>query len=285
MKRFRAVFAELLLSGLVLPAQQPKTFSFETYDQVTIRKNPTTQIGIRIAEWPGQRFILWLPEWINDLWWQWDPPVAHQAFTKTDRGGLRWEFAGNPKARITAELIPRKAALLFEVRVKNLTSEDLLHVAIQNCLPLSEAPDFACRDFSQLYLRMAKKWRSLAELGITDPRPMFYRAGFLESGRIDAWQGKFKSHNQKERVDYPLMIVRSRDGKRAIGTASEDYQCVFHNHSDQYLLCLHSQQAPLDKLPAGDEVVFRQMLYFTEGGIKEVVDAYESDIKRGALKR
>jgi hypothetical protein len=285
MTPLRPAFACLLLSSSVSVAQQPKTFSFETYDQITIRKNPTTQIGIRLAEWPGQKFILWLPEWINNLWWQWDPPVAHQDFKKTNRGGLRWEFTGNPKTRITAELIPRKSALLFEVRVKNLTAEDMLHVGIQNCLPLSEAPDFACRDFSQLYVRMRKQWHSLAELGVTDPRPMLYRGGFLESGRMDAWEGKFKSHNQKERVDYPLMIVRSRDGKRAIGTASEDYQCVFHNHSDQYLLCLHSQQAPVDRLPAGGEAVFRQMFYFTEGGIEDVVRAYEADIRSGALKR
>jgi hypothetical protein len=82
-----------------------------------------------------------------------------------------------------------------------------------------------------------------------------------------------------------LIIVRSRDGKRAIGTVLEDYQCVFHNHSEAYLLCIHSQQAAVDNLEAGGEAVFRQIVYFNEGGIKEVVRAYESDIRSGLLKR
>ena len=230
MKRIRAVFAALLLGGLVLHAQQPKTYSFETYDQVTIRKNPTTQIGIRIAEWPGQRFILWLPEWINDLWWQWDPPVAHQEF---HQNRSRWAALGvhrKSKARITAELIPRKAALLFEVRVKNLTSEDCCTWGYR----------IACRSRRRRTSPAATSRSSTCVWqGSGDPGRIGHHrspahvllGGISQSGRIDAWQGKFKSHNQKERVDYPLMIVRSRDGRRAIGTASEDYQCVFHNHS------------------------------------------------------
>jgi hypothetical protein len=275
----------LLIAGLALCADRSKTFSFEVFDQVNIRKNPTTQVAIRIAEWPGQRFLLWLPEAVADLWVQWDPAVAHQEFKRTDHGGLRWEFDGNPKARITAELIPRAQSLLLEVRVKNRTGATLEEVSVQNCLPLSEAPDFACTDFSRLYLRTNKRWRSIAELGVTDSLPMFYRAGFLESGRLDSWRGHFKSHNQAPRADYPLMVVLSRDRKRAFGTVSEDYQCLFHNQGIPYLRCAHSQQAPVARLAPGEEALFRQMVYFIDGGVKDVVRAYERDVKVGIIKR
>jgi hypothetical protein len=78
--------------------------------------------------------------------------------------------------------------LLLEVRVKNLTGGELSHVVMQNCFHFAEAPDFACRDFSQIYLRMREQWRSMAELGMTDSLPMFYREGF--SSPADLTPGK-----------------------------------------------------------------------------------------------
>jgi hypothetical protein len=47
MTRLGITLVAVVLSSGVLNGQKPKTFSFETFDKVTIRKNPTTQIGIR----------------------------------------------------------------------------------------------------------------------------------------------------------------------------------------------------------------------------------------------
>ena len=258
-----------------------KGFSFEVYDKVTIRKNPTSQIVIRVADWPGQNFLLWFPEAVGDLWQQWDPPVAHQEFVTTDRGGLRWQFRGNPRAAVTAELIPRRMSLLLEVRVRNLTDGDLRHVPVQNCLHLSQAPDFASGDFSRIYIRTNRRWRSLAELKPTVPLPMYYRHGVLESGRMDSWKGRFSGNNQQARVDHPLMICLSKDGQRAIATASENYECLFHNQGIDYLLCIHSQQAPIERLGPGQEGVFRQVIYFNTGGIQGSLGAFENDVANG----
>ena len=283
MKRI-ALFV-LLLAPLALAAQDGKTFLLETFDKKTIRANPTTQVAIRVAQWPGQNFLLWLPESVAGLWAQWDAAVAHQDFTRTKRGGLRWEFAGNPKAAIVAELAPRRSALLLEVQVRNVSDVELKQVSAQNCFHLSEAPDFACRDYSQVYIKTGGQWQSLAGLSVNDSLPMFYRPGFLESGREDTWKGRFASHNQKQRAEYPLIIVLSRDRKRAIATASEDYQCLFHNHGIEYLLCAHSQQAAIETLPPKARAVFRQMIYFVDGGIDEAVSAYERDVARKAIQR
>lgn len=259
------------------------SFSFEVYDGLTIRDNPTTQVAIHIDQWPGQVPLLWLPESVNDLWVQWDPTVAHQDFVNSASGGLYWKFAKNPKATISSSLVPRRNSLLLEVRVKNTSRSDLREVSAQNCIILSRAPDFASDDFSRLYIRTNGEWRSLKSLGVTDDLPMFYRPGFLESGQIDSWGGRFAAHNQKVRADQALMMCISKQGDRTIGTASDHYQCVFHNHGIRYLLCIHSQQAPLSILRVGEEVSFRQVIYLVEGGIQECVLKFREDVQTGFL--
>lgn len=285
-------------------------FAFKTYDKKTIRANPTTEIAIRIRGWPDDTFLLWFPECVSDtaapppagtkvrdmhpiegtpyvwrkLWAQWFPEMAHQDFKLTDEGGLCWRFTDSENAHLDALLICRPNSLMLEIRVKNVGKEMLLDVVPQNCLHLSEAPNFACKDFSRIYIRTEGRWLSLKDLGTTDRLPMFYRPGFLESGRIDSWGGMFRNSNQKARADHPLMICMAKDGKRSIATASEEYQCVFHNQGSDYLQCIHSQQAPIKKIEPGKEALFRQVIYFIEGGIEETVKAFDRDVKDGVFK-
>ena len=56
-----------------------KTLALKTVHEVTIRKNPTTQVHLRAVEWPDQTFLLWFPEAIvPGVWAQWDPsPINH----------------------------------------------------------------------------------------------------------------------------------------------------------------------------------------------------------------
>ena len=65
------------------------------------------------------------------------------------------------------------------------------------------------------------------------------------------------------------MMCVDTDGKRTIGTVSMDYQCVFHNQQNEYLRCIHSQQAPVPNLAPGETATFRQWIYFVEGGIAD----------------
>jgi hypothetical protein len=255
-------------------------FAYEIFDEKTIRDCPTTEIAIRVREWPAERFRLWLPEWVGELWQQWDAPVAHQNFVATEKGGLLWIFTGNPKAHIEAELIPRDAALVLEVRVRNLAQECLEHVRAQNCLHLSEAPDFACTgmdDFSRIHIRTKGTWHSLAELGVMDRWPFFYREGFLESGRRDSWNSMFTQHNQSIRADHPLILCTARNSARCIGVAAERFNCVFHNQEAEYLRCIHSEPEPLPLLAPGKEATFRQTIYFVEGSVEDGIRACEQD--------
>lgn len=282
------ISAKTCLGMALDEVRQDLKFSFEVYDELTIRKKPTTQVAVHIDRWPGQVPLLWLPESVadavSDLWDQWDPAVdPHQDFISSAGGGLSWRFAKNTKANITSRLVPRRNSLLLEVRVKNTSKSDLKEVSIQNCIVLSRAPDFACDDFSRLYIRTNGEWRTLKALGVTDDVPMFYRPGFLESGRSDAWHGHFARHNQKVRADHALMMCTSKQGERTIGTASDHFQCVFHNHGIKYLLCIHSQQEPVSVLRPGEGFTFRQVVYFVEGGIQDCILRFEDDVKSGAL--
>ena len=251
------------------------TFSIDTYDQFTIRQNPTTQIAIQVAEWPGNTFFLWLPESVTDLWNNWSPSVAQQVFERTDRGGLSWAFEHGSGVEIEAELIPEHSHLLLEVRVRNRSENALHQLGVQNCFHLSAAPDFACDDFSRIYIRAEGSWSALSLLEPASDLPMYYRAHFLESGRVDSWRGHFGRFNESIRADHPLMVCVSREGTRAVGTASEDYQCVFHNRGHEYLRCIHSQQAPIPELASGETGTFRQWVYFVEGGLMDCVAAFE----------
>lgn len=258
-------------------------FTFRTYDEVTIRANPTTQVAITVPEWPQQTFLLWLPEAVDDLWNQWTPEVAHQDFIPTNDGGLRWLFDRGSVARIEAEICSRESSLILTVRVTNQSKEYLRDTAVQNCFHLSAAPDFLCDDFSRIFIRREGQWRSLASLSPTVELPMYYRPGFLESGRVDSWRGRWAQSNQCAHADHPLIVCLSRDGSRCVGTASDDYQCLFHNRGCEYLRCIHSQQAPVPALSPSDEAVFRQILYFAQGGLDVCIAACEADIASGLL--
>jgi len=60
---------------------------------MTIRQNPTTQIAITLQEWPGNTFLLWLPESAVPLWNQWTPGIpATQDFKEKRNGRLTWSY-------------------------------------------------------------------------------------------------------------------------------------------------------------------------------------------------
>jgi hypothetical protein len=261
-------------------AQQPALeFQFDTYDKMTIRDTPTTQVAIKVKQWPGSTFLLWMPEEVDPFWAQWDSKDGIQRFERTKRGGLFWELNQNPKCRITAELIPLHNTLLLEVKVTNRMADKAEAVMTQNCLHLSAAPDFCYDDLNQFHIRTDGAWRTLAEL---EPKLNYFayaRKGFLESGVIDRWLSSWPDVIQKPRADCPLMIAVSRDGRRCIATASNDYVCLFHNRRD-YLRCMHSQQRSLPVLEPGKTAVFRQWIYFFDGPMDEFVHAIENDICR-----
>jgi hypothetical protein len=264
-------------------------FAFDTQDEYvppvhppgedrSPRRHATTQVLVRVVEWPGDTFRLWLPEHVvPELWSNMRADQAPQCFASTERGGLFWAYQDNPDARIEAELIPLQDSLLLEVQITNASAGAIEGVQVMNCLQLSQAPDFACDDLSRLYVRSQGQWLSLSERTPKSAYPTYYRAGYLEGGGVGIWGGKLDVLTEPARVDHPLMVCVAKGGQRAVGTASENCYMLFHNQANRNLLCIHSNQEPLPLLMSGETVVFRQKIYFVEGGLMDCVAAFEAD--------
>ena len=141
-----------------------KTIALSTEHKLTIRNNPTTQVHMRVVEWPGQTFLLWFPEMIENVWAQWDAEVAKQDFRVSEEGALVWSRQFQSKASVVATMTPRIDAILLEIRVKAGPNHEIKVASPANCLHVSAAPDFACNDYSRIFVRVKKKWRSFLDL-------------------------------------------------------------------------------------------------------------------------
>ena len=258
-------------------------FELSSYDAVTIRSNPTTQVAIGVAEWPGNTFLLWLPEALPPLWHQWTPEEAHQDFRPLPGGGLVWKRR-QTEAAMEARLRPEADALALEVAAANLADEPLCGVGTQNCLHFSEAPDFACDDGSRIYIRVDGRWRSIASLNPSFKAALYCRAGRRETIDWADRGGQPPEYLERPEVDHPLIVYLSTDGSRTVGTVSEDCDFVFYNSSVPYLLCIHSMQRPVATLPPGQTARFLQKIYFADGGVDACAAAYEADVAGGRIQ-
>ena len=262
-----------------------KTLALKTVHEVTIRKNPTTQVHLRAAEWPDQTFLLWFPEAVvPGVWAQWDAEVARQDFVTTEEGSLVWKKDLPGIAIMKATLTPRDHSVYLEIRVKAEPDHDIPLAAPEICLHFSAAPAFACNDYSRILVRVKKQRRSLLELRTApgapteqSPASVIYREEFLESGRANVWQGRMEKRTMPERIDHPLIACVSKSGDRTVATASEDCLGLFHNQGIPYLLCIHSAQTGV-RIPKGEEAIFRQVIWFVDGGVEEAVAAFDRDV-------
>ena len=262
-----------------------KTLALKTVHKVTIRKNPTTQLHLRAVEWPDQTFLLWFPEVVvPDVWAQWDAEVARQDFVTTEDGSLVWMRDLPGTAIVKATLTPRDHSVNLEVRVKAQPDHDIPMAVPQNCLHFSAAPDFACNDYSRIFVRVKKQWRSLLDLRTAPGAPteqhpcsVIYREGFLKSSYGNIWKGRSEEGTMPGCVDHPLIACVSKSSDRTVATASEDCQGLFHNQQLPYLLCVHSSQTGV-RIPKGEEAIFRQVIWFVDGGVEEAVAAFDRDV-------
>lgn len=239
------------------------------------RTAPTTQVMVTVDEWPGNVFRFWAPENVGTLWNNWTVDEAHQDFVRTGDGGLAWSFERESTASIDVEIVPSDNSLQLEARVTNLSVDDLSDVSCTSCLQLSTAPDFACGDFSRLYIRTDRKWRSLSELAPSTDYP-HYPAVEAADTRI-GWGGDLAHLFESVETDHPLMVCVSKNGHRSMGTAVPDFQYLFHNRANENLWCIHSQQAPFHSVSPGETAVFTQKVYFVNGGLTECVTAFDAD--------
>jgi hypothetical protein len=240
------------------------------------RTAPTTQVLVTVEEWPGNVVRLWAPENVGGLWRNWDSGGARQGFSRAD-GGLTWRLEGESGWTVETRLRARGAVLTIETLVDNGSDVPLSDVSSTNCVQFRRAPDFACDDFSRIYIRVEGEWSSLASLRPGSDYPHYLRQDIAHhDGRV-GWGGSLSHLFESVRSDHPLMVCVSRDGRRAVATASSDYEHLFHNRANPELLCIHSSQHGVPEVAPGRTAAFVQHVYFVEGGVRECVKAFESD--------
>ena len=229
-----------------------------------------------LGEWPDNVFRIWMPENLQPLWDNWEADAAHQNFVRTKTSGLRWSYQQRPEATVEAEVTPNHQTLLLKCRVTNRSSSNLLDVRTTHCIQLSLAPDFACGDFSRLFIRTGGQWRSLGSLSPHSDYPHYFRTDRRSGGQV-GMRGDMSRLYEDAKADYPLMVCVSKDGCRSIGTASDDFRYLFHNRANEHLWCIHSQQMPIAALAPGNTVEFRQRVYFANRGLDKCIAAYEAN--------
>jgi hypothetical protein len=255
-------------------------FRFVTVDKKTEgRENGITQVQIRTDEWPGNTVLLWFPEAVGPVWENWNPDGAYQDFIVRD-SGVSWVYDLKPQALVEAVLKAEESSLMLNVHVTNRSREMLEKVSVQNCCHLKESPDFACGDHTRIFIRTEGKWMPLSELSPQQAHSVYYKKDYLESGDTDYWDACWGESRENHYSDYPLMVCVSKDGKRSIATASENYRCVFHNSASR-LMCIHSNQCPVPTLAPGATETFRQKIYFVEGGLEKAIATYEASVLNG----
>ena len=262
---------QLLVSDEYIPAKPPSGWDHK------VRVNPTTQVSASFSGWTGNIFRFWLPENVGVLWNNWTPEEAHQDFSSTENKGLKWSFQRGATARVEVQIEPQHRTLNIESEVENHSPSNLSDVTVNVCLQLSQAPDFACDDFSRIYIRTDADWKPIKILNPVTDYPQYLAPDLYPTHKNIRRGLTLPELYENVVADHPLIVYLSKKGDRAVGTASSDFQYLFHNRANENLLCMHSQQRPVGTLEPGGVASFNQKVYFVEGGVAECVSAFEND--------
>lgn len=230
---------------------------------------------VLVNEWPGNIFRIWLPEHVGQIWGNWQADVAHQDFAQTQKGGLLWSFTSASGVRISAEATPCGRMLKLAVRITNGSGKALRDMSVANCIQFPLAPEFSCEDFSRIFIRTSGEWQALRALEPISDYPHFFRHDSKPANRKIGWGGNLVHLFESTEVDYPLIVCVAKDGRRCVGTASDDYDYLFHNRANHNLLCIHSTQSSVPVVAQGQTATFCQRVYFVDGGLFDCVEAFE----------
>lgn len=145
------------------------------------RTHTTTQLMVKVAGWPNV-FRIWFPEQVGPLWTD-----AERVLQEYAREGDRlvWRQGNAIEAVATVE----ESTLAMEVRVTNHSGAGMADLGVAHCVQLSTAPDFACDDFSRIFVRTAGMWASLASLRPSSDYPHYFHTDLIEAGCSGAGGG------------------------------------------------------------------------------------------------
>ena len=165
--------------------------------------------------------------------------------------------------------------LTLAVRITNGSDQALHDMTVANCIQFLLAPEFACGDLSRIFIRASGEWQSLRVLEPRSDYPHFFRHGSRPADGKVGWGGELGHLIESTEADHSLIVCVAADGRRCVGTASDDYAHLFHNRANPNLWCIHSTQSAVPVVEQGQTATFCQRVYFVDGGLTECIGAYE----------
>lgn len=261
----------ILVTGLLLVSAATRALAAEPAAPA-IEWHSTDQwkglgpICFRLAELPGESFMLVFPEWITTREMNWH--VDTQWTTAIDSAEGKWRDGDYSLAlRLKYEREATGGTLRWEYDFQNGSSAKLTDVAAFNCFDLVAAPNF--KD-----LTMVRSWVGAAEADKTwlvavpktkGPRTLqFYpaRGGMELAGfpRFEQYQATAKTQLSGDRIG-----VVSRDGRWRIENIVEGPVAYFFNNWEPDHGCIHA--APLmGEVAAGKSATAKGRMVFIRQG-------------------
>ena len=238
------------------------------------RTEPTTQVLVHVDGWGEDAFRLWVPETVGSYWRNADHSLGIQEFEPDGDQALRWRFRVEGGVTIDARVAAEDRRVVMVVSVTNASDTPLANLDIVNCLQMAAAPGFAEDEYERIYIRVDRAWRSIASLQPSHDMPNYACTDLVQTRPHEPWRAAMV---EVARPDHPLIVCVAHDGRRAVATASDNWQLLVHNHHNRHLQCIHSIARPVPRVGIGAVARFGQTAYFVDSGLDGAVAAFEAD--------
>ena len=198
--------------------------------------------------------------------------AAHEGIRWESKPSGAWEylctFPGKAQMRVT--LVPHPDCVDFTIALANLTDKPLTGVHSNTCFNVHASPYFENpeRDRSFVWTDAGATCMLQMPIDGRSGEPLHNGWSVAAPGQ-DAPQGG-------DRVRYPIIAIRSRDGQWIIAQAYAQGTSVASN---AHYSCLHSRPLWPD-IPPGQERAVLGKYYFLKGGPTELLGRWKSDFAR-----
>jgi len=191
--------------------------------------------------------------------------------------GIRWEkrpdgaceylctFPGQAQMRVT--LVPRTDCVDFTIAIRNLTDKPLAGVFSNTCFNVHASPYFENPERDRSFVWTDHGATCMLEM------PAGYRSGEPLHNGWDVAAPDQEAPKGGGRVRYPIIGIRSRDGRWMIAQAYAEGTSVARN---AHYSCLHSRPRWPD-VPPGQERSVLGKYYFIQGGPAELLARWKAD--------
>jgi len=223
---------------------------------------------IRVPWFPRGYFGLSFPEQIGaeglPLGWG----VQHSGFRPVNEGGVvGYDCTFEGKAELRARLKGGVDYVDFTLTLRNLTDRAFTNVHSNTCFNCWQSPYFDDPERVRSFV-----W---TDEGPTCFLRMPHGGGGepLHNGWTVAKPGE-PAPVGGDRVHYPIIALRSRDGKWMVAQTYDQGVTVASN---AHYACLHSRPTWPD-IPPGETVSRTGRLYFIRGGVEELLARWKADV-------